>query len=176
LILILKRKFIEISIMKSFYSGSEWGLDKLAGIDWSTDVVVNWLLWDDHLRLDDWLDVLGHLSGSDGLSDCGLLSWVLDDLLDGLIFGSFLESVLWVIFGEAFLDWGIVDIFIGIDVGNVLGLMFNDLIVGVSNFSWDVLDVGSGFIFNPDSFVGNIFHSGFSSNWSSLSASGVNGS
>jgi len=68
---------------------------------------------------------------------------------NGLIFNSLLDSLLWDVLGVSLL----------IDLRDILSLVFNSVVVGVSSFMGDNFLSGYFLVFNDSSFNGNLFDS-----------------
>lgn len=120
-------------------SGDDWLLDVLDGLDWLLDNL-DWLL-DDLL---DWL----------------LDDWLVDNLsLDGLVLNSLLGSLL----------WDVLDVFVIVDLGNVLSLVLDGIVVGDLLLLWDVLSgvdwLLDGLVLDLGSLVWDVLNSGLSLDW-----------
>lgn len=150
---------LEVRVGKGSSSEGGWGLDdSLWGRDDSGD---DWLL--DVL---DWLGLLDVLDGLDWLLD-NLLDWLLDDWLvdnlslDGLVLDSLLGSLL----------WDVLDVLVIVDLGDVLSLVLNGVVVGDLLLLWDVLSgvdwLLDGLVLDLGSFVWDVLNSGFSLDWGS---------
>jgi len=81
---------------------------------------------------------------------------------NSLIFNSLLLSFVLLIFEVYFFLRNIVNIFIGISMGNIFGLVFNSVIVGISLFVGNNFYFLNSLIFDVVSFIRNIFDSAFS--------------
>jgi len=153
---------------------AELGWDDVAGGHWLVvDVLLDHWLWD-NLLLNHWLHhgLGGHhdLGLHDwGLHDWGLHDWLLDHLLllgwvddlsfNGLVFDSFLDSLLWDVLGVDSFLWDHVDESVGVGVGNILGLMFDDLVFGDSFFMGNDLGSLDWFVFHVRGLIRDIFDS-----------------
>lgn len=119
----------------------DWLFNVLDSLNWLLDVLdrLNWLL-----------NVLNWLLNVLNLLNLLLNNWLVYDLLFyGLVFYSFDSLFLGNVLNVSFL----------VNLGDVLGLVFNGIVVSHFLFSGNVLNSNNLVVFNNSSFSGNLFDS-----------------